>query len=266
MKKYLALTLVLVSLLALGDSFHRRHAARYTRAQSSTVLIESSRSFGSGVVTQKENPDSQTRLFIWTAAHVVMDNDDVKVSQVVRLNSRKVGSVNFTAHVIARDSSLDIALLWLDSPPKFFSSSAFDGAAILPVGTQLFHCGNFAGVKLEGSISTGVQSQSGPEAGDFPWQIVDQTTTLVQHGSSGGGIFSDRSGNLVGIAVGLIDNGISLYVPARAVNTFAVVHCVEWAFTGDKCPSDGSLLKLQQAAKVTVKPTANTFLQLLLAP
>jgi S1-C subfamily serine protease len=187
------------------------------------------------------------------------------VSQVVRLDSRKVGTINFTAHVLARDSTLDVALLWLDAPAKFFSSSAFDGAAILPVGTSLFHCGNFYS-KLEGSISTGVVSQVAPEREDFIWQLVDQTTALFQHGSSGGGVFSDRSGNLVGISVGVISPGVSLYVPARAVNTFAVVHCVEWAFTGDKCPSDGSLLKLQQAAKVTVNPTANTFLQLLLAP
>lgn len=105
-------------------------------------------------------------------------------------------------------------------------------------------------------------SQVGPSSPDFPWQIVDQTSLVIERGSSGGGVFLDRSGSLVGIATGLIDSGVSLFVPARAVNTFCVVHKVEWAFTGKDCPSDGKLLMLQESAKVG---DPNCFLRLILS-
>lgn len=146
MKKYLALIFFSLVLILIGTRFHAEYAARYARAQKSTVLLESSTSFGSGVVTKKTNPNHQDRLFIWTAAHCVRSDNSVKVSQVVRLNGLKVGTINFTANVIARDSALDLALLWMQAPPEFFTTSAFDGATILPVGTKVFHCGNFNGV------------------------------------------------------------------------------------------------------------------------
>jgi S1-C subfamily serine protease len=265
MKKYLALILFLTALLALGDRWHREHAARFDKAQSSTVLLESSKSFGSGsgFVIKRSNPDGQSRLFVWTASHVVCGDNDVKVSQVVRLNGVKVGSVNFIAHVLARDSSLDLSLLWLEAPPSFFSSSTFGGTEILPIGTKIFHCGNFLGAKLENSVSSGIVSQVGVSAPGFPWQVIDQTTALVEHGSSGGAVFSDRSGAVVGVATGVIEPGITLFVPNRAVHAFVVVHSVEWAFSGGDCPSDGKLLLLRDAARVSIE-NVDPFFKLLL--
>jgi len=267
MKKYF----FIFSAILVGVAFAWREQThwlgRFERAQKSTVLLESSKSFGSGVIIRKTNPNDCPRLFVWTAAHVVRADNTVKVSQVIRLDGRKAGTINFSAHVLVRDSSLDLALLWLEAPANFFSASAFDGTKILPVGTGVFHCGNFSGPKLEGSFSSGVVSQVGVSSPEFPWQIIDQASAVVQHGCSGGGLFSDRSGKLVGIVTGLFDSGVTFFVPARAVNTFCVVHNVQWAFSGDACPSDGKLLLLQESAKLSPQAKApDAFLQLLLAP
>lgn len=247
MKKYIALALFLVSLLALGERYHDKHAARYSRAQQSTVLVESTLSFGSGFVLKRDN--GLPRVFVVTAAHVVAGVNDVQVHKTFRVDGHKAGTGTFTAHVIARDKALDLALLWLDAPEHFFVASAFDGATILPVGTPVFHCGNFNGPVLEDSITTGVVSQVGVENEKFPWLFVDQTSAIAIRGCSGGAIFSERSGSVVGVLVGTFTPGANFFVPARAVHTFCVVQHVEWAFSGDSCPSDAKLLQLQESAK-----------------
>jgi S1-C subfamily serine protease len=253
MKKYIALALMLATVAFFGVKAYDKNYTRHTRAQRSTVLIESSKSYGSGFTIQRENPDGRSRTFVWTAAHVVRLDNEVKVSRVVRLNGRKVGSVNFTARVLLRDDALDIALLWLESPPEHFLPVVF-ARNDASVGDKVFHCGNFAGPLLEGSVSTGIISQVGISGPNFPWLFIDQTTAIVMHGSSGGALFDDWNSSVVGIVVGITGPGVTYFVPVSVVHSFAVLHDSEWAFSGNDCPADSGLLKLVQSAKVVQAP------------
>jgi S1-C subfamily serine protease len=93
----------------------------YGKEQLATVILRDAEGTGSGAVVRRTNSQGNTRLFIWTAAHVVSASDEVVVETKVRNEYRKVGTVSFKARVIMRAPAEDIALLWLDAPEGFFN-------------------------------------------------------------------------------------------------------------------------------------------------
>lgn len=194
----------------------------YERAQDSTALIICpDRSSGSGVVVKRSN-----RLFLWTAAHVVSDCDTVAVRSYIRAEGSRVGHVEFAAKVIERNDKLDVALLWLVAPTEYFGSAIFSDATPLRVGQSAYHVGNFSG-GFDDSVSAGIISQIGvsPNIPNWPWvRPLDQTTSFVTYGSSGGGIFRSDNNQLVGILVGGARPGISdinVFVPVREILKWA---------------------------------------------
>ncbi len=222
----------------------------YARAQKATVLVQSDHGSGSGFIVQRGS-----RVFVWTAAHVVRGCNTLKIHQYIRYENRKTGESVFDAVVIARDSSADLALLWLDAPPAYFSSISF-GTGTAPPGTAVYHVGNFDGPAFDGSISTGVISQVGvhPDGIGFPWPVADQMTSLVVPGSSGGAVFN-RLGSVIGVVVGNYLPGVEFFVPLRVLEDFVAREHVEWALRGVLCPRD-ELLKLNAVhAAVVVKET-----------
>lgn len=224
---------------------------KYERAQRSTVLIEGDEKFGSGFVVQRRNPEHADKLFIWTAAHVVRGINDVKIHQVILHNGHKVGEKLFAAKVIARDDIIDLALLSMDAPPRYFCPVKFCGSRpIPPVGTPVYHCGNFLGPRFPGSVSTGVISQLDAALSDWHWPFLDQTSAIVMHGSSGGALWQEYDDTVVGVVVGLLEPGVAFFVPTRAVSFFAEQHHVFFAVRGTNCPSDSVLDKLIDSAKV----------------
>lgn len=240
MRKFFAALLVAFAFIGCSDSENQ-----YQRAQKSTVLLESNHGYGTGFVVQRLNPQHESRLFIWTANHVVVDQTSIKVHWVIRHNGRKVGGRDFTASVIAHDNIFDLALLSIDAPPFYFEPVRFYDGELLPVGTPVFHVGNFFGPRLDNSVSTGIISQTGVNMGPgFLWIIADQTTATVQHGSSGGPLFSEQYHTVIGVVVGMTDNTIGFYVPVRGIRAFAEVHHVKWAVDGSRCPSDDAVANL----------------------
>lgn len=231
---------------------------RYEHAQKSTVLVKTSHGYGTGFVVQRGN-----RLFVFTAAHVVTQENTVAIQQVLRYENVKVGESHFSATVIARDEFLDVAILWLHANPANFEPARF--ATHEPkVGTPVFHIGNFSGIRFDNSVSAGILSQIGvaPNMLGWPWPVADQTTATIVPGSSGGALFDSR-GHVIGLAVGHLVPGIEFYVPLRAIVASAFSHNVSWTVAGTVCPPDSTLNALaRHAAYVEPVPV----LPLLLLP
>lgn len=214
----------------------------YERAQDSTAfIICPDSSSGSGVVVKRSN-----RLFLWTAAHVVSDCDTVAVRSYIRAEGSRVGHFEFSASVIARNDKLDVALLWLVAPAEYFDAAIFSDATPLRVGQSVYHVGNFSG-GFDDSVSTGVISQIGvpPNIPNWPWvRPLDQTTSFIDSGSSGGGIFRHDNNQLAGILVGGDRPGVSdinVFVPVREILKWTRADSLTWAVYGNLCPADSVL-------------------------
>lgn len=249
MKKFLILPLAILALwvgvlvhAVPDDSPPAVVLNQYEKAQIQTVLVRTSHGTGTGVVIQRANTLGESRLFVWTAAHVVGDFNKVEVVRPGRENGARIDcEIVWPAFVIAKDEHIDVAILWLDSfVSPFFLPVEFEFA--LPrVGDPVFHVGNFYGLNFDGSVSIGIISQIGvrPDAERFRWhwENVDQTTTFACSGSSGGGVFNAQ-GKVLGLIVGGPSEGISCYMPVRILDKWTTSEGFSWALAGDWCPQD----------------------------
>lgn len=227
---------------------------RYEAAQHKTVLIATKESQGTGIVVKRKNDLGQTRVFVWTAAHVIGDEVKADVKIEIRNDYHRVGETKFTGSVIAISKLVDVAVLWVDAPESYFVGAEFASEVPLPVGSAVYHVGNFLGTDFDNSVSTGVVSQLGVKPGDgFPWPVADQFTSLVIPGSSGGPVFDDSNDKVVGVAVGSVMRSFFFYVPTRALSVFADNNFVGFAFRGSDCPSDATL----RALIIKPKPVAD---------
>lgn len=221
------------------------HRNPFETAQLQTVLIvRPDGGQGSGVIFKRVNRDGNTRLFVWTAAHVVKGVDRVDVVRYVRNEGDKVGELRFKALIVDRSDSLnDVALLWLNAPASQFEAAEFEFDSPR-VGDVLFHVGNFFGGDFDGSVSRGVLSQIGvhPHLG-WLWNVTDQYAGAAVPGSSGGPVF-DLRGRVVGLIVGGAGAGqwgFVSFVPVRVISAFARGSGISWAVRGGYCPNDDTL-------------------------
>lgn len=119
-----------------------------------------------------------------------------------------VGPVRIPVKVVKLDSKNDLAVLSVDVD---LTSRALPLRASAPnPGEQVFAIGNPEG--LEKSISQGIVAGLRNEAGRDLLQI----TSPISHGSSGGPIL-DSNGQVVGVAVAILENGqnLNFAVPIR---------------------------------------------------
>jgi len=175
----------------------------YAKNSSSVVVIEAtdqSGSYqGSGVAFRnggKLNPD---KSYVLASTWIVTNAHVVKTASIV---SVIVDGLHSKAEVKYRDSSLDIAILWVD------------GLVIPPVG-KLEKWGNItpgepvyaigAPKGLPRTITEGIVSAIRTNDGNK----YIQTSAAISPGSSGGGLF-DRRGNLIGITTFKVVGGESL--------------------------------------------------------
>lgn len=198
----------------------------YEQAQANTVLLVVGDAQGSGVVIVRGE-----KVFIWTAAHVVEGATDAKVKVFIRDNQfRRVGETIFSAVVVARDTKLDIALLWSSAPSRFFTGALFDTSPS-HVGDAIFIVGNFYGADMDGAVTTGIISQVGLPANFGPggiWTIADQMSAAIAPGASGGPVFRESSNRIIGLNVGSAPNAF-IFVPVRALYQFATKEGLTWA-------------------------------------
>ena len=226
---------------------------RYTHAQKQTVLIRAKDCQGSGVAIRRVDPFGEGRWFVWTAAHVVEQDDSPKVVITIKNDDVRCGEVIFTGHLIARNKDADVALLWVDMPDGYLTASQFDSVPPLPVGTPVYHVGNFLGSAFFGSVSTGVVSQTSLTPGDdWPWLLSDQSTFMLMPGSSGGPVFNGVNEKVCGIAVGIFGRGnlAGVFIPVREVLAVASTEGVEWSVFGTRCPAKSKLSELVQKNRI----------------
>jgi S1-C subfamily serine protease len=231
---------------------------QYEHAQRKTVLVVApDGSQGTGVVVKRSG-----KVFVWTACHVVYGNEKVSVKSVIRNGFHKVGESVFVGKVVAYDAGVDVALLWVDAPPEYFEGAEFDSLIPPPVGSAVYHVGNFLGAAFDGSVSTGVVSQIGvnPGAG-WPWAVTDQTSASIVPGSSGGPLFNSLNNKIVGIVVGHVPpRPIYVYVPVRVIEVWAEKAGVLWAIRGHSAPKTlafATFPKPQVTLTITLTPAPN---------
>jgi S1-C subfamily serine protease len=225
---------------------HKLNAERYEVMQKSVVLVKASVGQGSGVVIERTNDEGKTRVFVWTANHVVENDAEVTIVKNIRFEGHRAGEASFKAKVIGRDAKKDIALLWVDAPGSYFRAAEFAETDPIRVGTPLTHVGNVLGEFFEDSVSVGLMSQIGMNpGGNFPWELTDQYAGEAYFGSSGGPIFRTSDKDVVGIVVGgVVQSGFMQFVPVRVVEIFGEQNGLYWAIRGDWCPRDDFLRAL----------------------
>lgn len=247
-------TVAWIAIAGLIVAYQPAHLNRYEKAQTQTVLVKSETGTGSGfVIERKSVEDNQPRLFIWTAAHVVDDVDEVEVHRILHYNGHRAGEMVFKARVLLRLPT-DAALLFLNAPPGVFTPVEFSDGAPPRVGTPIFHVGNFLGLLFEGSVSHGYSSQVGLTAG--PWSAVDEADLSAAPGASGGPVYLDATGQVLGILVGGPDSAtkrIVCYVPVRVFERGAKEKQFGWAVRGHYCPADAMLSLAATAALLPKK-------------
>lgn len=230
--------------LALGIAFfvsENHPESPVLRAANSTLLVVTPTGSGSGVVVHRTNPAGERRMFLWTAAHVAQGRD-AAARRIFRVGTQKAGFAEFPAVLISIDATADLALYWVPSPPELTRGAIFSTITAQP-GDRVFHIGNFLGGNFDNSLTTGAVSQVGvfpSRLPGWPWALVDQTDAIVAPGGSGGGVFN-ASGEVVGLMVGALGPGVSVFVPTRVVLGYAKSAGLDWAVYGDRCPPDSAL-------------------------
>lgn len=270
MKKLLA-SIVLVFALAFSVSVSAEEPVKGPLApylQDVSVTIRSDYGQGSGVIVTRElqSGDKKVKVnFVWTAGHVVdglrqvrtvIDPKSGATRQVIEFkdasivkelveDGRRVGETKMDAKVLKfsdADNGEDLALLMVRKTDFISANTVFhlNEPGIVPIGTQLFHCGSLLGQFGSNSMTTGIMSQVGRvlDLGGSGGKVFDQTTATAFPGSSGGGVFIAEDGKHRGQYCGMLVRGagetFNLIVPVRRMKEWARRVGVEWALDCSK--------------------------------
>lgn len=241
---------------------------KFDHARAATMLVESSDSWGSGVVVERSNATGR-QVFLWTAAHVV-DTDPfaVKAKILFKHGDRRLGEGVFPAIPIAFSKAQDLALYWVQVPDDMVEDIKFATCEAQPIGAPIYHVGNFLGINFPGSVTVGIISETGrrPERIDgWFWPLTDQADLAVLPGGSGGGVFN-QAGEVIGIMVAGVGPAAG-FIPNRTIRAWAETNGVSWAFNdGSVCPSDENLLMFAEVLHKELELQKETELLLQILP
>lgn len=248
-------------------------------AAAATVMIDAEGAYGTGVVFKNKEYS-----FVWTDAHVVSDRQVVKkvidpanglpkivvsyldvwaVTEDIE-DGRKVAQTKTLAKIIRYDDAQDIALLMVYKKNYGTKSVKFE-PGVPKQGDAVWHVGSFYGPVGHGSMSEGTVASVGRLRREFqstdtdaPYPY-DQISCVAHKGSSGGGIFSKKTGNCLGLVTEFVgwsqNNGFThgafCITPSRRLIEWAKVNKVEFAVDDTvKVPSLAEIM----AGPVTVNP------------
>jgi S1-C subfamily serine protease len=187
--------LVCVALVALipGQSVATPEVAQ--KAQRWTVRIETTAGQGSGVCDGKR---------IWTAAHCFSDHDEPGAKAKVKT----VHGLVTWAKLAYIDRDRDLAVL--DLP----EGVSIDGPKWLKrdvvVGDRVYVAGSPQGD--DGTVSAGIVSALARDVKSHWRYPLDQTDARAWYGNSGGGVYLQETGELVGILVAGKESGFCFFV------------------------------------------------------
>ncbi len=160
---------------------------------------------GSGVVVESrtEEPSGQAVSYVLTAAHILDDKEGVNV--FVRFTGSPAGKEKFAATVIRQGDTetLDLALLRVPGiavPAALFAADDHVriGEEILVVGFPWGkRLGMFSGIVSE--VPADAKEEASADEGTEQTIVVDATSAK---GVSGGGVFREATGSLVGVVEG----------------------------------------------------------------
>jgi len=174
---------------------------------NTTVRIKSGNSSGSGVVIyshrNSDEKDSTYRVIVLTNHHVV-DNNIVTVEKFNYMRNQRIGSTtSYEGHVILRETSLDLALVELETPDE-----------IGPVA-------RFVRTDLEDDVSlydpiyvSGCPLGNPPRITNGNVSFINARSCRVSafaiFGNSGGGVFNNK-----GKLVALVSRITKYFIPQR---------------------------------------------------
>lgn len=158
---------------------------------------------GSGVAIKRFGDD----VLVVTNAHVVSGEDGRGLSPDVKLgtwNASRPLEAKILVSILETDSLFDVALLIAHDPDRHLSIAEMNNgiAAFLKPGTPVYACGNPRGEEFLPTMGKIKAVHDDPSVQEMPTIEHD---ALVEHGSSGGGLF-DSEGKLLGINTYLRDD------------------------------------------------------------
>jgi serine protease Do len=156
---------------------------------------------GSGVIIDK-------RGYVLTNFHVVRGADAV----VVRLSNK----AEFRGRIVGTDPKTDLAVVRFDPEGKELAVATLGNSDTLRVGEWAIAIGNPFG--LDQTVTVGVVSAVGREAGIATYENFIQTDASINPGNSGGPLVNLR-GEVIGINTAIVaaGQGIGFAIPANMV-------------------------------------------------
>jgi serine protease Do len=154
--------------------------------------------------------------FVLTPDGLAVTNNHV-VAKAQQINVRLADGREFSAEVVGRDASTDVALLRLrDVGPALLPAVYLGDSDKLEVGDWVVAIGNPFG--LDHSVSHGMISAKERVLGVGVFDDFIQTDTLINPGNSGGPLFNMR-GEVVGVNTAIMSQGqgIGFAVPINMV-------------------------------------------------
>ena len=151
-----------------------------------------------------------SRGYIVTNQHVIENVDTIRVHLLD-------GTIH-VAHIIARDTETDLALIKIDAG-RPLQTLPFGTSSDLMVGESVIAIGNAFG--YENSATTGIISYKGRDVNftkDVAYKALIQTNAAINPGNSGGPLLNIH-GELIGVNVAIRANaqGISFAIPVDTV-------------------------------------------------
>jgi len=184
------------------------------RAAQAVWLVETPDSFGSAVAVKLDN-----KYAFLTAAHVTDGHTNVVLHRPLRGSDFSTGRVSIPARVSRTGGEYDFAVLEVDKAPEgiFNYTLELSKQDYPAVGTPVLVVGCPYGPLFPLVVSSGIVAAIGvqPEVRGWHWKALDYTDAVVWPGNSGGPVVAD--GKLIGILVGAIGPGGSMYVPVRQI-------------------------------------------------
>lgn len=183
--------------------------------KTSNCVVDSASSIGSGFIYG----DTQEKIYVVTAYHVVNDASNV---EVILSNNHK-----HQAEVVGYDPYLDLALLSFDKDVDVVSIKAGD-ASLLKDGEFVYMIGTSSNIELANSLSLGIVSSNLRTITNsikldnkiYDYYLDDiQLSSTVSSGYSGSAVYN-AAGEVVGVITMSSKNGEVFATPINEVIRF----------------------------------------------